>query len=129
MGQRRRETRGAAGDGVTVGHGAPNGGAPEQGRFSSRRKMDAILGLLRGEDLDALSRKLGVTAATIAHWRGTFLAGGQGALKSWSADERDAEIQRLRAKIGEITMANELLLERSRAAEARLPLARRRRRA
>ncbi len=47
MGQRRRETPGAAGDSVTVGNGAPNGGAPEQGRFSSRRKMDAILRLLR----------------------------------------------------------------------------------
>jgi hypothetical protein len=33
----------------------------------------------------------------------------------------------LRAKIGEITMANELLVERSRAAEAHLPLAWRRR--
>lgn len=91
--------------------------------------MEAVLRLLRGEELDGLSRKLAVTAATISHWRDTFLAGGQGALKSRPADERDEEIQRLRAKIGEITMANELLLERSRTAEAGLPWARRRRRA
>jgi hypothetical protein len=38
--------------------------------------------------------------------------GGQAALKSRAADDRDQEIQRLRAKVGEITMNNELLLDR-----------------
>ena len=57
---------------------------------------------------------------------GEFLAGGQAALKSRPADERDDEIQRLRAKVGEITMNNELLLERCHRLEATLPLPRRR---
>lgn len=105
----------------------PKGGPPEQGRFSARRKLEAVLALLRGEDLDALSRQLGVTAATLSQWRDQVLAAGRVGLKSRFADERDEEIQRLRAKIGEMTMANELLRERSRAAEAHLPLARRRR--
>ncbi len=48
----------------------------------------------------------------MAQWRERFLAGGQAALKSRPADERDDEIQRLQAKVGEITMNNELLLER-----------------
>lgn len=100
---------------------------PEHGRFSSRRKMGAVLHVLRGEDLDTLSRKLGVTAATLSYWRDQFLAAGRAGLKSRPADDRDEEIRRLRAKIGEITMANELLVERSRAAEAHLPLAWRRR--
>ena len=39
---------------------------PERGRFSSRRKAEAVLRLLHGEELDALSRELGVTAATLA---------------------------------------------------------------
>ena len=104
-------------------------GPPEQGRFSSRRKMDAVLQLLRGEELDTLSRKLGVTAATLSQWREQFLASGRVGLKSRVADERDEEVQRLRAKIGEITMANELLLERCHSLEAGLPLALRRRRA
>jgi transposase len=82
--------------------------------------------MLRGEPLDSLVRELGVTAATLAHWREQFLAGGQTALKSRPADERDEEIQRLRAKVGEITMNNELLLERCHRMEATLPLARRR---
>ena len=65
-------------------------------------------------------------AATLAQWREQFLAGGQSALKSRPADERDDEIHRLRAKVGEITMNNELLLERCHRLEANLPLPRRR---
>jgi transposase-like protein len=82
--------------------------------------------VLRGEDLDALSRELGVTAATLAGWRDQFLAGGQAAVRSRPSDERDEEIARLRAKVGEITMANELLLERARRAEANSPFGPRR---
>lgn len=82
--------------------------------------------MLRGEPLDGLARELGVTAAPLAQWREQFLAGGHAALKSRPADERDDEIQRLRAKGGEITMNNELLLERCHRPEANLPLPRRR---
>src|SRR5919205_3542845 len=99
---------------------------PERGRWSSRRKTEIVLRMLRGEDLDALSRELGVTAATIAGWRDQFLAGGQAGLASRPGDERDEEIARLRAKVGEITMANELLLERARRAEANHPFGPRR---
>ena len=84
----------------------------ERGRWSSRRKMEAVLRALRGEDLDALSRDLGVTAGTIAQWRERFLATGQAGLKRRPADERG----RLRAKVGELTMENELLRERARRA-------------
>jgi len=85
-----------------------------------------VLRVLRGEDLDALSRELGVTAGTLAQWRDPFLSGGQAAVKSRPADERDDELGRLRAKIGELTLANELLLERARRAEADAPFGRRR---
>ena len=98
----------------------------ERGRWSSGRKTEVVLRVLRGEDLDALSRELGVTAGTIAHWRDQFLAGGQAAVKSRPTDERDDEVGRLRAKIGELTMANELLLERARRAEGDVPFGRRR---
>src|SRR6187455_1219430 len=75
---------------------APSG---ERGRWSSRRKMEVVLRALRGEDLDALSRELGVTAGTIAQWREQFVAGGQAAVKSRPVDERDDEVGRLRAKV------------------------------
>ena len=35
------------------------------GRMSRQRKRDAVLRLLRGEDLETLSRALGATAATL----------------------------------------------------------------
>ena len=41
----------------------------DRGRFSANRKTDAVLRLLRGEDLDALSRELGVIAATLPRRR------------------------------------------------------------
>jgi transposase-like protein len=85
-----------------------------------------VLRVLRGEDLDALSRELGVTAGTLAQWRDQLLAGGQAAVKSRVADERDGELGRLRAKIGELTMENELLRERARRAEGDAPFGRRR---
>lgn len=88
------------------------GGRPERGRWSSKRKLEAVLRLFRGESLDAVSRELGVTAARLAEWRDVVLAAGQASLKSRPRDERDEEIARLRAKVGELTMDNELLLER-----------------
>ena len=78
-------------------------------RMSAQRKQEAVLRLLRGEDLELLSRELGVTAAALSGWRDAFLAAGEAALKSRPADDRDAEIGRLKAKVGELTMANELL--------------------
>ena len=98
----------------------------ERGRWSSRRKQEVVLRVLRGEDLDALSRELGVAAGTLARWRDQFLAGGQAAVKSRPADERDDEIARLRAKVGELTMDNELLRDRARRAEAGAPFGPRR---
>jgi hypothetical protein len=55
------------------------------------------------------------TAATLAGWRDDFLAAGQAALKSRPTYDRDGEFARLRAKVGELTMDNELLLQRCRA--------------
>ena len=54
--------------GVPEGARRATGGAPEErrdgrGRWSAKRKAVAILRLLRGEDLETLSRELGVTAA------------------------------------------------------------------
>ena len=50
------------------------------GRMSRQRKREAVLRLLRGEDLEAVSRALGVTAATLSGWRDAFLAAGEAAL-------------------------------------------------
>jgi hypothetical protein len=94
--------------------------------MSARRKQSAVLRLLRGEDLELTSRELGVTAAELGAWRDAFLAAGEAALKTRPADGRDVEIGRLKAKVGELTMANELLDAKIDGLETHRPLARRR---
>lgn len=99
----------------------------DRGRFSARRKTEAVLRLLRGEDLDALSRELGVIASTLSGWREGFLDGGTAAMKSRPADDRDEEIARLRSKVGQLTMDNELLGQKCQQMESGRPFASRRR--
>ena len=59
-----------------------------RGRFSARRKRATVLRLLRGEDLESVSRELGITAARASQWRDQFLAAGQAGLKSRAPDAR-----------------------------------------
>jgi transposase-like protein len=101
--------------------------ARDRGRFSAKRKTEAVLRLLRGEDLDTLSRELGVTAATLSGWRDSFLGGGTAAMKSRPADDRDEEIARLRSKVGQLTMDNELLGQKCQHLESGRPFVTRRR--
>ena len=110
------------------GHHAGGGGpAPEpRRRMSARREQAAVLRLLRGEDLELVSRELGVTAAELSGWRDQFLAAGEASLKSRPADARDAEIGRLQAKVGELTMTAELLDAKIERSEMHHPLVRRR---
>jgi integrase len=63
-----------------------------------------VLRLLRGEDLELLSRELGVVASTLSLWREEFLAAGQAVLKgkTGKADARDQQISRLKKKVGEL---------------------------
>jgi transposase-like protein len=99
----------------------------DRGRFSAQRKTEAVLRLLRGEDLETTSRQRGVTAATLSSWRDAFLQGGKAALKSRPADDRDELIARLQAKVGQLTMDNELLGLRCQQRESGRPFASRRR--
>ena len=122
-------------DGIGVGVGPSEraqhagGGGPTPGhrrRMSARRKQDAVLRLLRGEDLELVSRELAVTAAELSDWRAAFLAAGEASLKSRPADDRDDEIGRLKEKVGDLTMANELLEAKIERLETARPLPRRR---
>jgi hypothetical protein len=94
--------------------------------MSARRKQSAVLRLLRGEDLELVSRELGVAAAELSAWRDAFLTAGEAALKTRPADGRDAEIGRLKVRVGDLTMANELLATKIEHLEAGRPLPRRR---
>ena len=93
------------------------------GRWSSKRKVTAILELLRGTDLESTSRKYGVTAATLTQWRDRFLAGGELSLKSRQADVDVEEKRRLKSAVANISVDNELLREKIAQLENGRPLA------
>ena len=61
--------RRATGDAAGPGRG---------GRLSVGRKREVVLRLLRGEDLESVSRAVGITAARASQWRDRFLAAGPG---------------------------------------------------
>lgn len=95
----------------------------ERGRFSSRKKMEVVLRVLRGEDLDLVSREAGITAAKVSEWQDQFVAGGQAGLKSRDADGRDDELARLKALVGDLTMRLELSREAVQRLRGGVPLA------
>jgi transposase-like protein len=100
--------------------------AADRGRFSSKVKAEAVVRLLRGEDLDALSRELSVTAATLASWRDAFLEAGQAALRSRGGSPVDDENQKLKALVGELTLEKQILTAAVKVMERTRPLALRR---
>ena len=101
-------------------------GVGRGGRMSRQRKRDAVLRLLRGEDLEMVSRSLGVTAATLTTWRDSFLAAGEASLAARPTDGEMLESERLKARLGEMLLKHELLEQKITNLEAGRPLARRR---
>ena len=96
------------------------------GRMSRQRKAAAVVRLLRGEDLETVSRSLGVTAATLSGWRDAFFAAGEAALTTKPAAGEDLESERLKARLGAALIERDLLNEKIAILEANRPLARRR---
>ena len=95
-------------------------------RMTAMRKQGAVLRLLQGEALDIIARELSVTASDLSEWRDAFLAAGAAGLKHRPHDGRDTEIKRLKTKVGELTMDNELLYERIDRMETTRPFVHRR---
>jgi putative transposase len=62
----------------------------------------------------------------VSEWRDRALLGAEAAMKERERDARDEELLRLKAKLGEVTMANELLERKIAALEGGRPLGRRR---
>jgi transposase len=122
MGERKTERAGAAARPRESGAAPPGRG----GRMSRQRKTAAVLRLLRGEDLEAVSRSLGVTAATLSSWRDAFLAAGEAALATRPGDGETLESERLKARLGAMLLEHELLEQKIATLEAGRPLARRR---
>ena len=96
------------------------------GRMSRQRKTAAVLRLLRGEDLEMVSRSLGLTAATLSEWRDAFLAAGEAALTTKLGNGEELQSDRLKARLGQALIERDLLVEKIAVLEAGRPLARKR---
>jgi transposase len=123
---RREEPEGAPACAPNANAGAPAGGAGPERRNSARRKLAAVTRLLRGEPLETVARELNVTVARLSEWRDRALVAAEAAMKERERDGRNEEVLRLKAKLGEVTMANELLEQKVAALESGRPLGRRR---
>ena len=97
------------------------------GRMSRQRKSAAVLRLLRGEDLETVSRELGVTAATLTNWHDAFLAAGEAALMTRAVTGEELESDRLKARLGAALIERDLLNEKIALLESDRPFVRRRR--
>jgi transposase len=97
------------------------------GRMSRQRKTTAVLRLLRGEDLETVSRELGVTAATLTGWHDAFLAAGEAALTTRPGSGEELASDRLKARLGAALIERDLLNEKIAILESDRPFARRRR--
>src|SRR4051812_12722294 len=109
---------------------APGSGAValgRGGRMSRQRKSAAVLRLLRGEDLETVSRELGVTAATLTSWHDAFLAGGEAGLTTRAVTGGEIESDRLKARLGAALIERDLLNEKIALLESDRPFVRRRR--
>lgn len=85
-------------------------------RWSAKAKSEAVLRLLRGESVEAVSRELQIAAHELETWRKDFLEGGVAGLKKRSRDPDERALTQTQAKVGELTMKlelAELLLEKS----------------
>ena len=110
--------------------GASRGGAGaapgREQRMTAGRKRDAVLRVLRSEPLEIVAREVAVTAADLSGWRDAFLEAGAAGLKTRPRDDRDETIARLKTKVGELTMDDELLHTKVERLEGGAPFAGRR---
>ena len=83
-------------------------------RWTATRKMEVVLRYMRGESLDDLSREIGIAASQIEEWYQAAIVGIEDSLKSRTGHLLEAELDLAKKRIGELSMDNELLRERSR---------------
>ncbi len=91
-------------------------------RGTTKRRSALVLEILRGDTTAAeAARKHALTVAEVEDWKERFLSGAENALRSKPLDEealKDAEIKRLKQKVGELVMDMDILRE---AAKPYLP--------
>lgn len=82
---------------------------PIKKRWTAGRKKEVVLRLLRGEEIDGVSRELGVNISQLEAWKATALQGMESLFKDSSEEPLATELETAKKQIGELHMENELL--------------------
>lgn len=96
-------------EGARSASGSAPSAAAEVKRWSSGRKKQVVLRLLRGESVDALSRELAVPIYRLEEWRDRALAGIDVGLKERENDPVEQQLNDANRRIGELVMEVEIL--------------------
>lgn len=82
----------------------------EEHRQTSKFKALVVLELLKGENLEELSRKYAVTMSEINAWRDEFIRNGTDGFKR---NPEEAKLSRAERKIGQLEMELELVKKKN----------------
>ena len=82
----------------------------KQKRKSANFKTNVVMELLRGETIEALSRKHGLTMAEISEWRDAFIANGMDGFKK---KPEEAKLARAERRIGQLEMELDLVKKKN----------------
>jgi transposase-like protein len=82
-------------------------------RWTARRRTALVLSILKGEySMEEGARRHDLTVAEIEDWKERLLAAAHNALRSKPRDEdalKDEQIRRLKQKVGELVLDNDML--------------------
>jgi len=84
-------------------------------RWTAKRRAALVMSLLKGETTVAeAARRHGLKVAEVEDWRERFLLGAENALRARPKEDealREEEVNRLKRKVGELTMDLDILRE------------------
>ena len=95
--------------------------AKKKKRRSVTVKEQAVLRLIKGEDMELVSRETGFGMHELHQWRSKFLQGGRENLKLHSRDPLNAELEQRDKLISKLALENEILKKTGAIAESRKP--------
>ena len=77
-------------------------------RFGANQKRDIVIRLLKGENIEDISRELKISAGELSTWQRMFLEAGMESLKSRKKDPFQKKLDEAEKTIGRLTMKLEL---------------------
>jgi transposase len=82
----------------------------KQKRKSASFKTSVVMELLRGETIENISRKHGLTMAELSEWRDAFIANGMDGFKK---KPEEAKLARAERRIGQLEMELDLVKKKN----------------